>query len=146
MKLIKSFSIFIIAMIFSVLSCKKEADPVIAIIPQPLNMVQTTGIFQLTPKVKIMVSDEAVLADQAAFLQNRVKKATGFDLQIVKEASGKVISLRVEAGLSGTLATKDIHFRWLKKIFKFWRLHPQEFFMEFKPYYNCYLLKYIQKR
>lgn len=115
MKLIKSFSIFIIAMIFSVLSCKKEADPVIAIIPQPLNMVQTTGIFQLTPKVKIMVSDEAVLADQAAFLQNRVKKATGFDLQIVKEASGKVISLRVEAGLSGTLGDEGYSLSVVKK-------------------------------
>lgn len=87
----------------NLLSCQKGKDPVISIIPQPLNVVQTTGVFTLTPRVKIVMTDEAVLSDQAIFLKNRIRSATGFDPKIVKESSGKIISLQIEMGLKGTL-------------------------------------------
>ncbi len=101
---LKSVVIFTaITMMFNLLSCQKESDPEISIIPQPLNVVQTSGVYKLTSHVKIVVKDEAVLADQAAFLKNRIQAATGFDLKIVKKPSGKVIRLLVESGLEGTL-------------------------------------------
>ncbi|TSA38502.1 MAG: beta-N-acetylhexosaminidase [Porphyromonadaceae bacterium] len=95
-----------IAMMFNLLSCQKEKDPVISIIPQPLNVTQTTGIFKLTPNVKIVVKDEPGPSDQAAFLKSRIQSATGFDPQIVKKSSGKRISLQIESGLEGTLGTE----------------------------------------
>jgi len=103
MKLKRTTLIAVMALIITVLSCEKEKDPIISIIPQPLTLVQTTGVFQLTPKVKILVSDEAALASQSAFLKKRIQSATGFDPEVVKKASGKVISLQVETGMEGTL-------------------------------------------
>ncbi|MCX6223854.1 MAG: glycoside hydrolase family 20 protein [Bacteroidia bacterium] len=95
-----------LTLLISVISCQKEASPVISIIPQPLKVIQTTGVFHLTARVKILVKDEAALASQAAFLKNRIISATGFQTEVVKESSGKVISLQIETGLEGTLGTE----------------------------------------
>lgn len=103
MKMKSAAIITAITMMINLLSCQKEKDPVISIIPQPLNVTQTTGVFTLTPRVKIVMKDETVLSDQAIFLKNRIRSATGFDPKIVKESSGKIISLQIEMGLKGTL-------------------------------------------
>lgn len=93
-------------MIISLISCQKVADPVISIIPQPLSIVQKSGVFRLSSSVKIVVNDETTLSGQTQFLANRIHKATGFNLKTVKESSGKSIRLQVETGLNGTLGTE----------------------------------------
>lgn len=106
MKLKNSTFFAAIAIMFNLLSCQDETSPVISIIPQPLNVAQKTGVFQVTPKVKIVVNDEAGLETQAAFLKSRISSSTGFDLGITKETNGKKILLQVDSGLAGTLGTE----------------------------------------
>ena len=113
---LKSAVIFTaISLMLNLLSCQKEKDPEISVIPQPLSMVQTSGIYKLTPGVKIVVPDEAGLSDQSGFLKSRILKATGFDLKVVKKSSGKTISLLMEKGLEGTLGTEGYSLSVSKK-------------------------------
>lgn len=125
----KKIAIFaFIAMIINLLSCKTEKVPVISIIPQPLNIEQTDGIFQLTSKVKIVVADGSSLMDQAAFLKSRISSATGFTMEIVHESSRKNISLQMEKGLIGTLGNEGYSLTVTKKEVKILAASPEGVF------------------
>ncbi|MFA5815398.1 MAG: beta-N-acetylhexosaminidase [Bacteroidales bacterium] len=128
MKMKSAAIVTAITMMFYVLSCQKEKDPTISIIPEPLNVAQTSGVFQLTSKVKIVVKDEDGLSDQAAFLKNRIQAATGFDPQIVKESSGKAINLQVEMGLNGTLGAEGYSLTVSKREIKILAASPAGIF------------------
>jgi len=95
-----------ILMLTNLVACRTEKDPSISLVPKPLQVVQTSGVFHLSPRVKIVVSDEAGLSDQAVFLKKRVLESTGFNLKVVKAGSGKAIKLLLESGLSATLGTE----------------------------------------
>ena len=104
-----------LAVMFMTLSCQTEKDPVVSIIPKPLSVVQTAGIFQLSSKVKIVVSVGSGISDQANFLKNRIKSATGFDLPIAGEESGNAIKLQLESSLSGKLGSEGYNLSVTKK-------------------------------
>jgi hexosaminidase len=103
MKLKSTTIVSAIILIVYLSSCQKPEDPMVSIIPQPLKVTQTTGIFRLTSRVKIAVMDEAALSDQATYLKTRIQSATGYNLKTVKESTGKIVSLQMEPGLEGTL-------------------------------------------
>ena len=128
MKLKSTAIVTAITMILNLSSCQKEKDPVISIIPQPLSVTQTTGVFRLTSGLKIVVQDRVALADQTAFLKSRLKAATGFNPEIVKKSSGKVISLQVESGLEGTLGKEGYALTVSKKDVKILAAFPAGLF------------------
>ena len=97
----KLITISLPMVLLSLLSCKKEPDPVIQIIPQPLKVEQTGGVFTLTPKMKIVAGKDAM--QQATFLRSRIRTAAGFEPELVNEPGGKAISLTTDAALSSNL-------------------------------------------
>jgi hexosaminidase len=100
------FLIASITMLFNLLSCEKETAPIVSVIPHPLQLVQTGGVFSLTPKVKIVVNGDAGLSSEAAFLKKRILASTGYDLDISGSGSGRAIRMQVDAGLEGSLGTE----------------------------------------
>jgi hexosaminidase len=102
-------------MITSLFACQNSQDPIISIIPQPLQVQQSTGVHRLSPKTKIVLSDEQAVSGQATFLKSRILAATGYDLEIVNEAKGKCIRLEVEPGLIGTLGSEGYSLTVTKK-------------------------------
>jgi len=124
MKMKSAAIVTVIMVMINLLSCQKGKDPVISIIPEPLNVAQAAGVFQLTSRVKIVVNDEVQLSDQAAILKNRIKSATGFDPKMVKASTGKVISLQIESGLEGTLGKEGYSLTVTKKEVKILAAFP----------------------
>jgi len=117
-----------IALIICALSCKKQSDPVISIIPQPLKIEQSSGVFKLSGAVKIEVTDESALTDQVSFLKNRIQAATGFSPAIVNKAGGKKISLSIEQGLEGMLGLEGYSLTVTKKEVKILATTPAGIF------------------
>jgi hexosaminidase len=68
------------------------AAPPPAIIPQPLTMGMNDGAFKLTPTVQIHA--DAAAADTAAYLAERLRRATGYQLPISREnaADGNTVA------------------------------------------------------
>lgn len=128
MKLKSTAIIAAMTMLFNLLSCQKEKDPVISVIPQPLQVTQTTGVYQLTSNVKIVVGNGNQLADQAEFLKNRILRATGLDLKTVEKASGKTINLQMETGLNGTLGAEGYSLTVSKREVKILAASPEGVF------------------
>jgi hexosaminidase len=102
-------------MITCLFGCQTNHDPIISIIPQPLQVQQSPGFHNISPKTKILISDEQNLSGQASFLKNRILAATGYDLEIVKESKSKCIRMEVESGLNGTLGSEGYSLTVTKK-------------------------------
>ncbi|MFA6481182.1 MAG: beta-N-acetylhexosaminidase [Bacteroidales bacterium] len=116
------FSLFV--MTITAVSCKTEKDPEISMIPQPLSISQSPGVFQLTRKVKIVAPEGSGLTDQVKFLKNRILTATGMELEVANEAGGKVIRMSIENGLEGTLGREGYTLSVSKKEFKILAASP----------------------
>ncbi len=101
--------------LISLTSCDNVKDPVISIIPQPLKVEQVKGAFKLTPSVRIAVDDQAGLNDQAVFLKSRIAKATGFELKIAAESSGKSIHLLIDKNLAPPLGSEGYNLSVSRK-------------------------------
>lgn len=106
MNLISAKFLTTLSMIIMTVACVKEKDPEVSIIPKPLTVVQTSGIFKLSTSIKIVVNEDSGLADQSAFLKSRIKSATGFDPEVVSESTGKVIRLQTDQNLSASLGSE----------------------------------------
>ncbi len=102
----KLIPISVMAAMLAFSSCNKEPDPVISIMPQPLKIEQTGGVFTLTNKVKIVAGNDAATIAQANFLKNRIVAATGFTPEIVAESGGKTITLLTDGALAGELGSE----------------------------------------
>jgi hexosaminidase len=77
----------IAAVILSLMAMASSADVVSpAIIPMPQKMERRSGIFELTPDTHIAA--DSVSAQTARFLAARVRKATGFPLDMISAKSG----------------------------------------------------------
>jgi hexosaminidase len=87
-------------------SCQNEKDPVISLIPQPVNMIQSPGVFRLTASTSISTGEGTALSDQASFLRNRLKTSTGFDLKIAGTTTGKSINLQLDKNLGNSLGNE----------------------------------------
>ncbi len=98
--------ITMLAMTIMTVSCVKEMDPEISIIPKPLKVLQTSGVFKISSSTKIVVKNDSGLADQAEFLKNRIKSATGFNPEIAAESTGKVIRLQTDQSLTAGLGSE----------------------------------------
>lgn len=106
MNLNKAAFIAATALMALTVSCQKEADPEVSIIPKPLSVEQTSGAFHLTSGTRIVVQSDAGLTDQAEFLKKKINTATGFKAEIVPEASGKAIRLLTNNGLTADLGNE----------------------------------------
>jgi len=100
------------------MACKTTPDPAVSVIPQPLQIEQTTGVFTLNSRVKIELPNETKLSGEANYLKTRIQKATGWVLQTVPQTNGKKISLRMEDGLEGTLGLEGYSLTVTKKEIK----------------------------
>lgn len=117
-------AVFTAILMVNLISCQKVKDPVISIIPQPLNVTQSSGVFKLNSRVRIVVKEGAGLTEQAEFLRNRIKLATGFNPEIVKESTGKVISLQTESGMEGALGIEGYSLTVSKREIKILAAFP----------------------
>lgn len=78
-KLILVFSILIFVFGYS---CKKKKTevPEISIIPQPVSIEQTEGVFELNSKTKIVYPEMAMVQEVVVYFKEYIKTATGYEL------------------------------------------------------------------
>lgn len=71
----------------------------ISLIPQPISVEETSGVFELSPKTTI--GYDAALQDQAEFLQQVLSQSTGWDLALKANARKASVQLLLKPGEVG---------------------------------------------
>lgn len=99
-------STLITAMVILTLSgtaCSTVKKNSIAIIPQPVSLIQEKGAIRLNKTFVIAVSDSQQLTSHANYLKERIMTASGLDLNIISGTSKKAINLQLDPSLSDSL-------------------------------------------
>ena len=77
--------ILVISLIVLVISfsCTKKntEDKTISIIPQPVSIEQSEGVFELNHKTKIVFPESVMVLDVVEYMKEYISKATGYDLE-----------------------------------------------------------------
>ena len=87
-------------------ACSTVKTGSIAIIPQPVSVIQSKGAIRLNKTFVITVSDSQLLTGQAAYLGARLKTAAGLDLRILSGESSKAINLLLDSSLTDSLGSE----------------------------------------
>src|SRR5665647_1438418 len=107
----KKLFVFLSCFIISLTALCQNAKTQIAIIPEPVKVVENTGTFRLPKNVMIEAPDKAELKQTIAFLKQRLSKATGSYVTVSNKAPMAVIRLvlntnpNAEIGNEGYLLT-----------------------------------------
>ncbi len=87
-------------------ACSTVETAPIAIIPQPVSMIQSKGAIRLNKTFAITVSDTQLLNGTATYLSERLKTAAGLDLKIRSGESLKAINLMLDPALADSLGSE----------------------------------------
>ncbi|MCL3779890.1 beta-hexosaminidase [Prolixibacteraceae bacterium JC049] len=87
-----SKGILVISALFLMAACSvkhetKVYNQGINVVPKPMELTQNEGNFELSKKTKVVVANNPELKKVAEYFVEKVKLATGFDLQITSEAT-----------------------------------------------------------
>lgn len=111
----------------------------ITIIPKPVEMHQGKGSFQLNPQT--IITYQTTLRPQAEYLQEVIAASTGWDLKITE---GKPVSGSIHLAQNTSSGQAEAYNLVVKPEY----IHIEGtdaggVFMEFRPYYNYFPVKYI---
>src|SRR5436190_19226002 len=81
--------------LFSIVARGQVADKHMAIIPEPVKMVQSDGFFQLPENISVEAPALASLQPTLLFLKNRLTLPTGYKVKISDQPSNAPIRLRL---------------------------------------------------
>lgn len=86
----KKTLVFIICLFIVLLTGYQKANAQIAVIPVPVKLVETKGIFSLPENVVISVPASTELQQTILFLQQRLQTATGYQIKTTDESNGSI--------------------------------------------------------
>ncbi len=78
----------------------------IAIIPEPVKLVQNTGTFSLPATITIEAPDLAAVTSTVQFLEQRIKNATGYSISHSTQAAAPTIKLSLNKTANQTIGTE----------------------------------------
>jgi len=78
----------------------------IAIIPEPVKLVQNTGTFTLPATVTIEAPDLPAVTSTVQFLEQRIKNATGYSISHSRQAAAPTIKLSLNKTTDQTIGTE----------------------------------------
>ena len=111
----------------------------ITIIPKPVEMHQGKGSFQLNPQT--IITYQTTLRPQAEYLQEVIAASTGWDLKITE---GKPVSGSIHLAQNTSSGQAEAYNLVVSlNVFTLKVQMREVFFMEFRPYYNYFPVKYI---
>src|SRR5690349_13336741 len=102
-RFMKKLLLVSICYLFSIIVWGQASDKQIAIIPEPVKMVQSDGIFQLPNNISIEAPTVASLQPALLYLKDRLALPTGYKVSVSEQSANAQIRLRLLNPVNGLI-------------------------------------------
>src|SRR5436190_24068670 len=99
----KKITLLLSCYLVSIIAMSQTPDNKLAIIPQPVNMVQNAGYFQLPENISIEAPELPALQPAINFLKQRLTAPTGYKISISAQSPTAAIRLVLNKSINQTI-------------------------------------------